>query len=381
VSARAFARARAADLVVAIARTRAFEAIVRLGERTDPAPAGWLHVLTYHRVDERDARPHLSPAVLSASPREYRAQMEFIAARCRPVSIAEVLEARRTGEALPPRAVLVTIDDGYRDVAEHQWPVLKELGIPALLFVPTAIAANSSGYWWDRLWNAVRVTELPRLEVGGRAMALVTADDRRAAYRLLLDQIKDRAHEDGMALVDETVAALAPDAMAAPAADHLGWADIAALAADGLAVAPHSRTHPVLTRLDPDQLRDEIAGSAADLARALGRPALPAFCYPTGRYSDEVVRAVAEAGFEVAFTTDRGSNEPGRTDWLRLRRINVGQRTSLALLRAQLLMRVSRLFRASRGPASGPGVSSADGGRTAAPAAPETHSPPRAGVG
>jgi hypothetical protein len=43
----------------------------------------------------------------------------------------------------------------------------------------------------------------------------------------------------------------------------------------------------------------------------------------------------------MAFTTERG-NEPLRrdgqgTDWLRLRRINVGGNTTTALLRAQLL--------------------------------------------
>ena len=50
--------------------------------------------------------------------------------------------------------------------------------------------------------------------------------------------------------------------------------------------------------------------------------------------------ALAAAGYRLAFTTTRG-NEPldggAPPDWLRLRRVNVGARTTPALLRAQLL--------------------------------------------
>jgi hypothetical protein len=50
-----------------------------------------------------------------------------------------------------------------------------------------------------------------------------------------------------------------------------------------------------------------------------------------------------DEGFELAFTTDRGINQMGTTDPLRLRRINVGMNTSLAIMRGQLLA-FSRYF-------------------------------------
>ena len=50
-----------------------------------------------------------------------------------------------------------------------------------------------------------------------------------------------------------------------------------------------------------------------------------------------MVDGLAEDGFELAFTTVRGLNDLRNADPLRLRRINVGQRASLALLRSQLL--------------------------------------------
>jgi peptidoglycan/xylan/chitin deacetylase (PgdA/CDA1 family) len=119
----------------------------------------------------------------------------------------------------------------------------------------------------------------------------------------------------------------------------LGWDRLRALAADGVALAPHSRTHPLLTRVGPDRLADEVAGSLADLEGQLGSVP-PAFAYPSGANDDAVVAALADAGIRLAFTTARGNESvDGGTapDWLRLRRVNVGGRTTPALLRAQLL--------------------------------------------
>lgn len=115
----------------------------------------------------------------------------------------------------------------------------------------------------------------------------------------------------------------------------LGWAELRRLAAEGLALAPHSRTHALLDRLPPAAVADEIAGSRDDLRRHTGAD-VPAFAYPGGHVDDGVVRAAHEAGVEVAFTTARGVNASDG-DWLRLRRVNVGRRTGVPTLRAQLL--------------------------------------------
>jgi hypothetical protein len=49
------------------------------------------------------------------------------------------------------------------------------------------------------------------------------------------------------------------------------------------------------------------------------------------------VRAVAAAGFGVAFTTARGVNDLRTASWLLLRRVNVSVRTPISLVRAQVI--------------------------------------------
>ena len=116
----------------------------------------------------------------------------------------------------------------------------------------------------------------------------------------------------------------------------LDWAALRALAAEGVTIAAHSRTHPLLTRLDAAALPGEIGGSRDDLERELGSVP-PVFAYPSGDHDDAVVSAVAMLGFEQAFTTARGLVDLGRVEPLRLQRINIGAATSIAALRLQLI--------------------------------------------
>jgi peptidoglycan/xylan/chitin deacetylase (PgdA/CDA1 family) len=116
----------------------------------------------------------------------------------------------------------------------------------------------------------------------------------------------------------------------------LGWDALRQLAADGVTLAPHSRVHPLLERLDPSELDEEIDGSRTDLVREIGS-APAAFAYPSGSHSDAVVARTEALGMQLAFTTVRGVNDLRRADWRRLKRINVSGRSSTALIRAQAL--------------------------------------------
>ncbi|MGZ6642073.1 MAG: glycosyltransferase [Solirubrobacteraceae bacterium] len=289
-----------------------------------------LTVLTYHRIGDPRGGP---PGIVSATPRGFARQMRWLAASGRAVSLSDVIAARAGARPLADGAVLVTFDDAYADFATQAWPVLRRLGVPAALFVPTALPGRpGAALWWDRLHAVTAaggpplVTPVGRLELGG-------ARERTVAYRTLREHVKTLAHDEAMALVEEIVAGR--EAPVAPAARLLAWDQLRALAADGVALAPHTRTHPRLDRLPAERLADEVAGSLAELQARAGTAAR-AFAYPGGGISDAAREAVRAAGIEVAFTTDRGVADLAGADWLALPRINVGRRTSPLLLRAEL---------------------------------------------
>jgi peptidoglycan/xylan/chitin deacetylase (PgdA/CDA1 family) len=244
--------------------------------------------------------------------------------------------------------VLVSFDDAYDDFAAEAWPVLRRHGIPAVLFVPTGYPDRSDqAFWWDRLDAAILGAPQGELETPLGRLALGDPASRRRTAGFVRDQIKRRGHEEAMALVAQLLDALdAPPGRSAV----LGWDALRTLSGEGLAIAPHSRTHALLDRLPDDRLDDEVAGSLRDLESRLGASAVsPLFAYPAGGVDRRAVAAVERAGIAAAFTTRRGINDLASADWLRLRRINVGARSSVGLIHAQLMPTVWRLADARRG--------------------------------
>lgn len=103
-----------------------------------------------------------------------------------------------------------------------------------------------------------------------------------------------------------------------PVAD---WDEVRALAAAGVAIGSHTRHHRRLTQLQPPEREAELAGSLAELREHVPGSAA-VIAYPNGDHDDEVCRATAAAGYELAFTTEKGRNSAA-TDPFRLRRVSV----------------------------------------------------------
>lgn len=321
-------------LALSAASSRPFGWFVSLFERLNRDAPDLLRVLTYHHVERSDADPPPYPRA-TVSPEAFAEQMLWLRQHCHVVSMEELLVAveRRTG--LPARSVLVTFDDGYRDFGTRAWPVLRGLGLPATLFVPTAFPGDPARrFWWERLHHALLHTvRRDALVTPVGPLSLESAGMREQAYTRLRAHVKQMPHAEALEWVEATCRDLATPP---PPPAVLSWEELRGLAGQGVTVGSHTRTHPLLNRIPIEQARTEIAGSLRDLQRELGG-VLPILAYPGGAYDPQVMRIAAEAGYRLAFTTTRGLNRLERVHPLELRRINVGRATSLALLRAQLV--------------------------------------------
>jgi hypothetical protein len=166
---------------------------------------------------------------------------------------------------------------------------------------------------------------------------LSTPAQRTAAVRNLAAYVKSLPHDEAMSVVDAIRGDLGSTPVANPV---LSWESLRQLAADGVTLAPHTRLHPLLNQVDPERAREEVAGSLLDLQREIPNAngkTLPVFAYPSGALNRSAVEVLASLGIKLAFTTCRGLNDLDHVDPLRIRRMNIGRRTSPALLRTQLL--------------------------------------------
>ena len=333
--------ARGRRVAAAAASGRLGGGASRVLDRALPRRRGVLTILTYHRVDEPSARPDLMPSLVSATPDGFAAQVAMVAREFDPVALPDVLDALDDPRRLPGRAVLITFDDGYRDFATNAWPVLRAASVPATLFVATAFTGDPAArFWWDRLWGAVHGAAPSTLATPVGAVPVGPADARATVGRLR-DWLKALDHDAVLHEVDRIVDALAPGPGHTPddpPASVLDWDELRRLAAEGVTLAPHTRTHPLLDRVDLERAEAEISGSFDDLERETGSVTPPArvLAYPSGSHGPSAVEAARRTGMTLAMTTQRGGNDLRRADRLRLRRINVGGRASVPLIRAQL---------------------------------------------
>lgn len=329
----------AADLAVRASTVPGVERVLDTLERLMPGRANRPVILMYHRIQHPRGSLGLADSLIDATPAIFEQHMELLARRYRVLPMADLLAAKRRGQSIPPRSVLITFDDAYRDFVEYAWPVLRRLALPVTLFVPTGYPDRSDrSFWWDRLYTAIMSAPS---RVGSTSMfgplELEDQSQRVRTHRRLTAAFKAMPHIEMVTACDQLMDEIGAGPLQGSGDPVLGWADLRMLERAGVSLAPHSRTHPRLDRLPEHMLSDEIAGSYRDLLDA-GTSPLPILAYPDGGYSPAVMRATIAAGMEMAVTTDRGGNHAGDTDWFALRRLGLSPRVNRALLQGQLLV-------------------------------------------
>ena len=217
--------------------------------------------------------------------------------------------ARLRAGSLPPRAAAITFDDGYADNAVVALPVLQRAGLTATFFVATSFL-DGGRMWNDTVIESVRVCRTAWLDLscaGLGRFSMESVESRRDAINRLLPVIKylepvERAA--AVAAVQQACSERLPDNL------MMRSEQVLALRRAGMQVGAHTRTHPILARLDDGAAVGEIAGSKRDLESLLGEP-VTLFAYPNGRpgvdYSTGHARMVREAGFCAAVSTSPGA--------------------------------------------------------------------------
>jgi peptidoglycan/xylan/chitin deacetylase (PgdA/CDA1 family) len=256
-------------------RTGTFAAAARLRAASGAA------VLCYHGVrPEIDADPRLPFAGLHV-PTAYLAQhLDVIRRIGRPVSLGQLLDGLAGRQRLPPRAVHVTFDDGYRSVMTRALPLLERADVPASVFVSRRPIERRSLFWFDGLSRA-----------RGDEAAVAARDHDRPDWKALVDEWSTPA-PDG-----DELATLTSGQVATLASHPL------------LAIGSHTDTHPPLAQLAPADQRAEIVRGIDAVEAWTGRRPI-AFAYPVGRpdrdFDASTVALVAECGVQAAFTTAPG---------------------------------------------------------------------------
>ncbi|HEY6779931.1 MAG TPA: polysaccharide deacetylase family protein [Thermoleophilaceae bacterium] len=199
-----------------------------------------------------------------------------------------------------------------------------ELWVPAASFAAEMGALHRAGYHAITMAAATAYWE-GRRRVPRKPIVLTFDDGFRSQVEQALPVLK-RLGWPGVLYLE--VASLHT-----PGSAGISTAGVRALLRAGWELGAHTLTHPDLTTVGVDQLREEVAGSRRLLRRRFHVP-VDAFCYPAGKYDDTVVAAVEHAGYRTATTVDPGLAGP-RNRW-RLPRVRVNGSDGADTLLARL---------------------------------------------
>jgi peptidoglycan/xylan/chitin deacetylase (PgdA/CDA1 family) len=281
-------------------------------------------VLNYHRIGDASAS-QLDRALWSASADALDRQLAFVARNFEVIGPAELASASASHHG---RRVLITFDDGYRDLYTTAFPALEANGIKATMFLCSGFIDRRATAWWDEIAWMLRSSAHDFLPPGpwaperlGLSAGDVDASIERvnAAYRELGPE---PAADFTAALAQATGAGRRP----ADPADWITWEMAREMRAAGQAIGAHSVTHPLLARLPVARQREEIVGSLDRIEAELGeRPRW--FSYPVGlrdTFTSDTARCLREAGVEHAFSNYGGYIRPDGLQPLDVPRSNVG---------------------------------------------------------
>jgi len=104
-------------------------------------------ILGYHRVNWADFDPHQ----LVVSPKNFRAQMQYLKDHRRVIPLSGMIGLINRGVRIDDDFVAITFDDGYADNFTIAYPILHELELPVTIFVVTAMVGSTEEFYWDQL--------------------------------------------------------------------------------------------------------------------------------------------------------------------------------------------------------------------------------------
>ena len=290
-----------------------------------------LCILAYHRVlDVADEDAFgFDLDLVSASRAQFRAQMGLLRERFNPVRFADVATALAGGAPLPPRPVVVTFDDGYDDNYRCAFPILRELGVPAMFFVSTGHIDSGRPYAYDWLVHMLLETPAPRLRIDELALDIelpATRAGRRALGAALLDRVKAVPAEVQANIIGRLEQEWRmPRGQGHADCRPMSWTQLREMHAAGMEVGSHGVWHNMLAKLPDAALRAEIAESCRAIAAAIDVPCR-VISYPVGgidAYDARVIGAAREEGFVLGCSYRSGTNRLPPGEPFALRRLAV----------------------------------------------------------
>ena len=298
-------------------------------------------ILNFHRVGEA-ADCQYDRGVFEATAEEFVRQMDWVKSNFRVACLEQVQEWIECPHRLPrgPHA-LITFDDGYRDLQDVAFPLLRSRGIPAACFLPTSFIETDRVPWWDQIAFLLRQTDRRTLDLEYPRHVEIDLVDREKAIQAVLRLYSSPGTRNVARFLTELERAAGGSLQStSPSPLFIDWTQARSMMHAGISFGSHTHHHEILANLSPAEQFEELRISMSVLRREL-RTAPESLAYPTGRadsFSANTKAAAKAAGYRTAFSYYGGANLYPAFDPYDVRRLSAELDSGFHLFRLRTVM-------------------------------------------
>ncbi|MBL4608447.1 MAG: polysaccharide deacetylase family protein [Pseudomonadales bacterium] len=246
------------------------------------------------------------------------------------ISLQQLIEHKQSSAGtLDPEVsyACITFDDGWYDNYTNAFPILKELSIPATIFLSTDYIGSTLGFWWQQLGDTLLDEALTASQRENLAMMLNQYLTTPLANSWEADRIIDtikHEHYDHAQVITEQALTIANKS----SAQHgLSWSQCQEMSNYHISFGSHSISHPRLSLLPRDAQEHELMLSKVEITQK-GLSYVNVFCYPYGDFNDLTLELVKE-NYDFGLTTKAGVWKLDSNNTMQVPRINVHQNLAL----------------------------------------------------
>lgn len=202
------------------------------------------------------------------------------------------------------KMVNISFDDGFRDIYEYAYPIFKKYNIPFTIYLTTALPEGKAELWWIKLERLIN--QYTTLIVQGEEYRCETMEEKNQVFNDLMQRIYHcsdtpskvfgKWFADYQIYMDNLV---------------LTWDELAEMLSSGLlTVGSHTQSHPMLTKIPTEEVRQELLESKNLIEQHLST-SVNHFSYPHSAYNMEIANELRLIGYQSATLGYGGSIRRG----------------------------------------------------------------------
>jgi len=236
----------------------------------------------YHMVSDSE-HLHVKHLYSYKNIRQFTHDLDFLMRRYSPVSLFEFLDFIKTGKSLPRKPLLLTFDDGFREINDTIAPILVKKGFPALFFVNSAFVDNKDLCYQHKVSILIEhLEEAGSIELGEKLGQILS--DNKIKFSDIKAGLLSMTYLD-KGIIDEVAEVMEVDfdGYLLKNRPYLTSDEIKSLIEDGFAIGAHSMDHPLYALLTLEDQLDQTIESTR-LIREMFSLTYGAFAFPNSDY-------------------------------------------------------------------------------------------------